>query len=66
MKNIAIDIPDEVVDVRNGIEASVRKEVIARHERHQDLLSDQRRLYLENGRKIWKLNRRSGTSSSLS
>jgi acyl-CoA dehydrogenase len=50
MKSIAFDIPDEVIDVRNGIEAFVRKEVIARHKRHQDLLSDHRRLYLENGR----------------
>lgn len=50
MGSIAFDIPDELIAVRNGIEAFVHKEIIPRHEKHRDLLSDQRRLYLEDGR----------------
>ncbi|MEE8305950.1 MAG: acyl-CoA dehydrogenase family protein [Gammaproteobacteria bacterium] len=36
--------------VRDGIEAFVNKEVIPRYEEHQDLFSNQRRLYQEDGR----------------
>jgi len=50
MKNIAFDIPDEVIAVRDGIEAFVRSEVVTRHEKNHSLLSNQRRLYLEDGR----------------
>jgi acyl-CoA dehydrogenase len=50
MRSVALPIPDEVMDVRNGIEAFVRKEVIPRHEAHHELLSDQRLLYRADGR----------------
>lgn len=50
MGSIAFDIPDDVIAVRDGIEAFVRNEVITRHEKHQDLLSNQRLLYQEDGR----------------
>jgi len=49
MGNIAFDIPDDVMAVRDGIEAFVRSEVIPRHEKHHDLLSNQRYLYQEDG-----------------
>ena len=50
MASIALDIPDEVIAVRDGVEAFVIKEVIPRHEKHHDTLSNQRRLYEEDGR----------------
>ena len=49
-RNIALDIPDEIMAVREGVEAFVNTEVIKRHEKNQDLLSDQRRLYDRDGR----------------
>jgi len=50
MATIAFDIPDELIAVRDGIEAFVNKEIIPRHEEHEELFSNQRRLYLEDGR----------------
>jgi len=50
MESIAFDIPDDVIAVRDGIEAFVRIEVVTRHEKHKDLLSNQRLLYEEDGR----------------
>jgi acyl-CoA dehydrogenase len=50
MRSIAFDIPDDVMAMRDGIKAFVRSEVIPRHEKHHDLLSDQRLLYQPDGR----------------
>lgn len=50
MKNITFDIPQEIMAIRDGVESFVRKEVIPRHEKNHELLSNQRRLYLEDGR----------------
>jgi alkylation response protein AidB-like acyl-CoA dehydrogenase len=50
MTSIAFDIPDEVVAVRDGVEAFVRSEVMTRHDKHADVLSNPRRLYREDGR----------------
>lgn len=50
MTSIAFDLPDEVIAVRDGVEAFVRSEVMTRHDKHADLLSNPRRLYQEDGR----------------
>ncbi|MBW1817131.1 MAG: acyl-CoA/acyl-ACP dehydrogenase [Deltaproteobacteria bacterium] len=50
MRSVAFSIPDDVIAVRNGIEAFLRKEVIPRHEEHHELLSNQRLLYRVDGR----------------
>lgn len=50
MKNIGFDIPEEVTAVRKGIESFVLSEVIPRHEKNHELLSDQRLQYLPDGR----------------
>jgi acyl-CoA dehydrogenase len=50
MKNISFDILDEVISVRDGIEAFIEKEVLTRHEKNHELLSNQRYLYKEDGR----------------
>lgn len=50
MASIGFELPEDVIAVRNGIEAFVRAEVIARHERHGNLLSDPRRLFEKDGR----------------
>lgn len=50
MKSVGFDIPDELMAVRDGIKAFVDAEVIRRHEKHHDLLSNQRLLYRTDGR----------------
>jgi acyl-CoA dehydrogenase len=50
MTSIAFEIPSEVVAARDGVAAFVRSEVMARHDKHADLLSNPRRLYREDGR----------------
>lgn len=50
MRSIAFTIPDEVMSLREGIERFVRNVVIAMHEKHHPLLSNQRHLYLPDGR----------------
>ena len=50
MSAFAVELPEDVRAVREGVEAFVRREVIARHERHADLLDDPRRVYAADGR----------------
>jgi acyl-CoA dehydrogenase len=50
MASIGFDIPEDIRAVRDGIEKFVRAEVIARHERHGNLLADPRRLFQADGR----------------
>jgi acyl-CoA dehydrogenase len=50
MASIAFGIPEDILAVRRGVEAFVRAEVIARHERHGRLFTDPRRIYQEDGR----------------
>ena len=50
MASIAFDIPEEIIAIRDAIEGFVRTEVIARHEKHDNLFSDPRRLYEGDGR----------------
>lgn len=50
MNAIALELPDDLIAVREGIARFVRAEVITRHERHADLLEDQRRCYRPDGR----------------
>jgi acyl-CoA dehydrogenase len=50
MVSIGFDIPEDIRAVRDGIEKFVRAEVIARHERHGNLLADPRRLFQADGR----------------
>lgn len=50
MAAVAFELPDEVKDVVEGLQAFARKEVLPRHEKHRDLLEDDRRKYAEDGR----------------
>ncbi|WP_417513009.1 acyl-CoA dehydrogenase family protein [Minwuia sp.] len=50
MSAIAFDLPDDVKDVVEGLQAFARKEVLPRHEKHRDLLEDSRLKYSEDGR----------------
>ena len=50
MTSIGFDIPEDITAIRNAIEAFVRTEVIASHERIDNLFSDPRRLYRKDGR----------------
>lgn len=45
MTAIAFDLPEEIVAIREGIAAFIRAEVIPRHEKHNDLLSNPRLKY---------------------
>jgi len=49
MTAIAYDYPDDIVALKEGIAAFIRAEVIPRHEKHHDLLADQRRKYTAEG-----------------
>ena len=49
MTAIAYAYPDEIVALKEGIATFIRAEVIARHEKHHDLLADQRRKYTAEG-----------------
>lgn len=50
MSAIAFDIPDEINQIAESVEAFCKKEVIARHEKHHDLLNDPRNTYRKDGR----------------
>ena len=50
MSAIAFELPEDVRAVREGVERFVKREVIARHERHAELLEDPRRVYAADGR----------------
>ena len=50
MSAIAFEIPEEIRAVRDGLTAFLDAEVIARHEKHHDLLSNPRKTYDEDGR----------------
>src|SRR5689334_13134102 len=49
---VAFPYPDDVADVLDGLGAFVEAEVIARYERHADLLDDVRRRYGPDGRYV--------------
>ncbi|QWG22121.1 acyl-CoA/acyl-ACP dehydrogenase [Bradyrhizobium sediminis] len=50
MGGVAFDLPEDVVDVRDGVLRFVEAQVAPRIERSRALLEDQRRLYDESGR----------------
>ena len=50
MGGIAFDLPEDVLDVRDGVLRFVETQVAPRIERNRALLEDQRRLYDESGR----------------
>jgi len=50
MTAIAFDIPVELARITAGLERFLRAEVIARHDKHGDLLEDPRRRYGSDGR----------------
>lgn len=50
MSAIAFDIPEEVAAVRDGIAAFIRAEVVPRHEKHHELLTNPHLLYQRDGR----------------
>jgi alkylation response protein AidB-like acyl-CoA dehydrogenase len=50
MTAIAFELPDDVLQVRDGIRAFAKAEVIPRHESNRDLLENPRSKYDENGR----------------
>ena len=50
MTAIATALPEDIAAVRDGLVRFLDEEVIARHERHHDLLADPRRTYDEDGR----------------
>lgn len=52
MPAIAFELPDEVRAVRDGLEAFLKAEVVARHDRHHDLLANPRRTYDDDGRYV--------------
>ena len=47
---IGIQLPEEIVALQSAIEVFVKKEVITRHDKHRDLLSDPRKKFTEEGR----------------
>jgi acyl-CoA dehydrogenase len=50
MSAIAFDIPSELREIVAGLERFIQAEVIARHEKHAELLEDPRRRYGPDGR----------------
>lgn len=50
MTAIAAELPDELRQIADAVEAFCRAEVIARHEKHHDLLNNPRNTYREDGR----------------
>ena len=50
MPAIAANLPEELVPITDAVEAFCRAEVIARHERHHDLLNDPRNTYGADGK----------------
>lgn len=52
MTAIAFDIPADIREITAGLERFLRAEVIARHDKHPDLLEDPRRRYGPDGRYV--------------
>ncbi|MDP6069803.1 MAG: acyl-CoA dehydrogenase family protein [Alphaproteobacteria bacterium] len=52
MSAIAFDIPDEIEAVKDGLTGFLDAEVIGRHEKHHELLSNPRHTYGEDGRYV--------------
>jgi len=52
MPAIAFELPEEIAAIRDGISAFIRAEVVPRHDRNHDLLSDPQRLYARDGRYV--------------
>jgi hypothetical protein len=52
MTAIAFDIPADIREIAAGLERFLRAEVIARHDKHADLLEDPRRRYGVDGRYV--------------
>ena len=52
MSSIALEIPDEIRGLCDGLEKFIKAEVISRHETNHDLLSNGRKTYDENGRYV--------------
>ena len=50
MTAIGFELPDETMDVRDGVLAFAEKEVLPRHREHRELFENRRRLYTEDGR----------------
>lgn len=50
MTAIAAELPEELAQISDSVEAFCRAEVITRHEKHHELLNDPRRTYREDGR----------------
>ena len=50
MAAIAFDIPDDLQQISRAVDAFCRTEVIARHEKHHDLLNDPRNTFRPDGR----------------
>ncbi|MDP6690819.1 MAG: acyl-CoA dehydrogenase family protein [Alphaproteobacteria bacterium] len=52
MSSIAFEIPEEIRGICDGLENFIKAEVIARHDKHHDLLSNGRNTYDETGRYV--------------
>jgi acyl-CoA dehydrogenase len=52
MAAIAFKLPEEIAAAREGIAAFIRAEVVPRHEKNHDLLTDPHRLYGRDGRYV--------------
>ncbi|TWT11450.1 acyl-CoA dehydrogenase family protein [Reyranella sp. CPCC 100927] len=52
MAALAFDIPDEITAVCDGISRFIRAEIIPRHDKHHDLLTDPHLLYARDGRYV--------------
>jgi acyl-CoA dehydrogenase len=52
MPAIAFEYSDEVRAMREGLTTFIKQEVIARHNKHADLLNDERKRYSEDGRYV--------------
>ena len=50
MAAIAFDVGEDLAQITRSVEAFCRREVIARHEKHHDLLNDPRNTYRPDGR----------------
>lgn len=50
MSAIATELPEELVQIADSVDAFCRAEVIARHEAHDELLNNPRNTYREDGR----------------
>jgi alkylation response protein AidB-like acyl-CoA dehydrogenase len=50
MSAIAYEYPDDIRALREGVDAFLKAEVFTRHQRHEALLDDDRKLYTDDGR----------------